>query len=172
MNQKEKICLTFAGPVGSSKTPIAYFLSYKFGLPILNNDAIRTEVAEDLIIFSQAEYEKRRDERLISILATGHNFIYDASVDRRWKSIKEKLVEFGYGWFIISIDLSKEFLIKVHEAKGYREEGVDQLIEEHNKFLKEHGEDVNLHVSDRDFSDRLALSTGKFESYLGATEVL
>lgn len=40
----KKFCVTFAGAVGSSKTPVTHYLSCAFCLPILSNDAIRTEV--------------------------------------------------------------------------------------------------------------------------------
>jgi adenylylsulfate kinase-like enzyme len=63
-----KFCLTFAGVVGSSKTPITNYLSGQLNLPVLNNDAIRTEVLEDLGEFNFDEYIKRRNERAESIL--------------------------------------------------------------------------------------------------------
>ena len=50
---KDKTLITFTGAVGSSKTSIAHFLSSRFGLPIFNNDAIRTEVLEDLGVFDE-----------------------------------------------------------------------------------------------------------------------
>ena len=43
----QKICITFAGCVGSSKTPISNYLSTKLNLPIFNNDAIRSEIIEN-----------------------------------------------------------------------------------------------------------------------------
>ncbi len=43
-----KKVILFAGAVGSGKTPISNYLSYKLNLPIYNNDAIRSEVIEDL----------------------------------------------------------------------------------------------------------------------------
>jgi len=40
-------CITFAGPVGCSKTPLAHYLSINLGWPILSNDAFRSEIRED-----------------------------------------------------------------------------------------------------------------------------
>jgi cytidylate kinase len=54
MNNK-KICITFAGAVGSSKTPISNYLSSRLNLPIFNNDTIRSEVIEDLGVFDNKE---------------------------------------------------------------------------------------------------------------------
>lgn len=62
--KNKKICITFAGAVGSSKTPISNYLSTKLNLPIFNNDAIRSEVIEDLGIFDSEEHLKRRNARL------------------------------------------------------------------------------------------------------------
>ena len=43
MKNNKKFCITFAGAVGGSKTPIANFLSTKLNLPVFNNDAIRSQ---------------------------------------------------------------------------------------------------------------------------------
>ena len=135
---KEKYVITFAGAVGSSKTPIAYYLSWKLNLPIFNNDSIRTEVVEEEGDFSEMEYLKRRDDRIHQIVNSGMSFIYDASVDRIWKDKKifwRK--ELGYNVFIISLDLSKELLVKLYNAKKYNETllRIDELIEDHHIFL-------------------------------------
>jgi adenylylsulfate kinase-like enzyme len=110
VNQHKKYCLTFAGAVGSSKTPIANFLSTKLNLPIFSNDAIRSEVIEDLGKLDQEGYIKRRNDRLTAIAKSGMAFIYDASVDREWMDLKMHLVDYGYDWYIISLDLSKKLL--------------------------------------------------------------
>ncbi|MCC6563838.1 hypothetical protein IT087_03015, partial [Candidatus Uhrbacteria bacterium] len=57
-------CISFAGAIGSSKTPIAHYLSLKLGLPIHNNDVVRTEVKEEFGELREGEYEKRRDQRI------------------------------------------------------------------------------------------------------------
>lgn len=81
---KNKFLITFSGPIGSSRTSIAYYLSWKLNIPIFNNDSIRTEVIEDTGLLNIQEYEKRRDERLKEIVEKNISFIYDASVDREW----------------------------------------------------------------------------------------
>lgn len=160
MPTTKKFCITFAGVVGSSKTPIAYFLSSKFNLPILNNDAIRSEVLEDLKKFDQEEYIKRRDERIQGCLEKNTSFIYDASVDREWKTYKELLIKFKYKWFIISLDLSKGLVKKLYKAKNYHEsqERIDQLLSDHEIFLDQYNDEITLQISDQEFPSRLALS--------------
>ncbi len=155
-----KICITFAGAVGSSKTPIANYLSYKLNLPIFNNDAIRTEVIEDFSIFNKDEYLNRRNARGKEIIGNGKSFIYDASVDREWKQLKEWLDEANYKYFIISLDLSPDFLKKLYAAKQYNEslERIDQIISDHENFIKNHSDKIALHIDDSTFYDRLEMS--------------
>lgn len=155
----KKFCITFAGAIGSSKTPVANYLSGKLNLPIINNDAIRTEVIEDFNTFNEEEYKKRRNERVRSILEKGTSFIYDASIDREWKTLHEWLVANGYDWFIISLDLSRNFLHKLYRAKGYHDsmKVLDQFIVDHENFLNEFGLEVDVHISDNEFGERLKL---------------
>lgn len=56
---KSPYCITFAGPVGSGKTPIAYYLSWNLALPILNNDSMRTETQEDRGELDMQTYTKK-----------------------------------------------------------------------------------------------------------------
>lgn len=86
-----KYIVTFAGSPGSSKTPIATYLSGKFGLPIFNNDSIRTEVTEDLLKFNEEEFRQRSLKRLNDLFNQGDSFILDASIDREWKNYQECL---------------------------------------------------------------------------------
>ena len=154
--------------VGSSKTPIAHYLSCKFLLPIFSNDAIRTEVQEDLLAPDQKEYEKRRDARVLKILKAGYSFIYDASIDREWVDKHKWLENYGYEKFIISIDLSKDFLVKLHKVKGYDEtlKRIDELIADHNNFLANYGDQVNTRISDKDFYDRLEICAKEVGAWL------
>lgn len=167
---KEKFLITFAGAVGSSKTPIAYYLSWKFNLPILNNDAIRTEVLEDLGFFDEEEYRKRRDERIYEVLKIGNPVIYDASIDREWKNWKDKIADLGYETFIISLDLSKDFLSELYKLKGYHESipRIDQLFADHEDFMKDHEDIVNVKISDDGFKERLKLSYDALNDWLTA----
>lgn len=155
-----KICITFAGAVGSSKTPIANYLSYKLALPIFNNDAIRTEVIEDFSVFNEEEYLNRRNARGKEIIESGKSFIYDASVDREWKQLKDWLDEANYQCFVISLDLSSDFLKKLYEAKKYNEslERIDEIVSDHENFIKNHGDQIKLHIDDSTFHDRLEIS--------------
>lgn len=165
---RKKFIITFAGAVGSSKTPIAYYISWRLGIPIFNNDAIRTEVIEDVGLFNQQEYEKRRDERLNKIAEEGTSLIYDASIDREWTKWKKDVESLKYETFIISMDLSRDFLVSLYNRKKYTEslEKIDDLISDHNSFLKDFSGDVNLHISDEEFMNRLELSYTKVKEWL------
>jgi|688.fasta_scaffold13346_8 hypothetical protein len=157
---KKKFFITFAGAIGSSKTPIAHYLSIKFNLPIFNNDAIRSEVIEDIGFLNNEEYIKRRDLRLKEILDSGIPFIYDASIDRAWEDKKEYIIQSQYEAYIISLDLSKELLIKLYQAKKYNESLliIDTLIKDHNDFLEQYEDDINLHITDKDFINRINIA--------------
>jgi hypothetical protein len=156
---EKRYCITFAAPVGSSKTPIAHYLSWNLGLLIYSNDATRIEVAEDLLGSNQDEYIKRRDERGERLIKGGKSFIYDASIDREWHRLHAWLTGNDYEWFIISLDLTKGFLEKIYEAKGYTEvDRLDVLLKQHRKFLADYGDQVGLHISDETFARRLELS--------------
>ncbi len=166
MKNNKKFCITFAGAVGSSKTPIANFLSTKLNLPVFNNDAVRSEVIEDFGSFDPEEHIKRRNLRFAEILESGISFINDSSVDRKWEGTKKKLVDSKYEIFIISLNLSKELLIKIHEAKKkiYETSGnekyveqIDKYLDDHGKFLREYKKDVNLHISDDNFKNRFEI---------------
>ena len=164
---KNKFIIVFAGSVGSSKTPIAFYLSYTFNLPMFNTDAIRSEVREDLLGYNVKEYKKRRDKRLKGIIDKGNSFILDASIDREWVNYKKLVDESNYKIFIISIDLSKDFLIKLFKAKNY--EAIDKLdgwIKDHQDFLVQYGTIVNLHITDKNFKDRLQISSDAFKKWL------
>jgi hypothetical protein len=167
MNDK-KICITFAGAVGSSKTPITNYLSTKLLLPVFNNDAVHSEIIEDFGVFVDDEYAKRRNARLEEIVKNGHSFICDASVDREWKDVKKQLIAHSYDFFIISIDLSKDLLTKLYKAKKYFEslERIDELIQDHNNFLSQHSDDVNIHITDKDFINRIQISYNEVSKYL------
>lgn len=156
---KQPICVTFAAPVGSSKTPISNYLSGKLGLPILNNDAIRSEIIEDYGFLDEEKFIKTRNERLNNILKKHISFIYDASVDRRWQLLEGWLKEYGYRWIIISIDLSKDLLVRLYKLKGYNDslKVIDRIMGEHADFLKNFSEEVSVRINDDNFPDRLEI---------------
>lgn len=164
---KEKFIITFAGPRSCSKTPIAYYLSWKLELPIFNNDAVRTEVIADLGYLDKEEYLKRRDERIDEILGKNRSFICDASMDRVWKDWKSELVR-DYKVFIISFDLSKSFLSKLYSYKNSEElmGAIDESMSDHDSFLKEYAGDVSFRITDENFKDRLKLSYEAVERWM------
>lgn len=168
MTTRKPFCIVFAGVVGSSKTPLSHYLSCKLSLPIFSNDALRSEVAEDIGNIDSGAYQKRRDGRIRWLLENKISFIYDASVDREWKNLRKKFQEAGYSWFVLGLDLNKRFLLQLYKAKDYlnSEKRIDQLIKEHKKFLAYHGSDVGLHITAKQFKDRLKLSARAVEKWL------
>lgn len=154
MNQR--YCILFAGAIGSGKSPIANYLSYKLNLPVFNNDIIRTEVKEDLLRMDEEEYERRRSQRAKEILEKGDSFIYDASIDRKWEKYKQALLDSGFNPIIVSLDFTKEKLIEIWKAKGYTEfNALDRTIEDHKLFLENHRIEVSVHLTDEVFLSRL-----------------
>jgi hypothetical protein len=160
----------FAGAIGSSKTPIAHYLSLKFGLPIHNNDVVRTEVVEDFGELKEAEYLKRRDQRVGEFIQGGRPFILDASVDRSWPDLKKALAEHGFDFFMISMDLSHEFLDSLHELKEYNRSRkvLDKYVADHESFLVEYATDIALHISESGFPNRLEMSRQALEGWLNS----
>ena len=167
MGNKNKFIVIFAGPPGSSKTPIAFHLSYTFNLPIFNTDAIRSEVSEDLFHYDIKEFEKRRDKRLKEVIQKGNSFILDASIDREWAKYKKWIEEENYEIFVISIDLSKEFVESLFKAKLYQALlSIDTWMSDHKKFLETYGNIVNLRITDSDFKDRLKITSKKLNEWI------
>lgn len=166
----KKICVLFAGPVGCSKTPVAYYLSWNLGLPIFNNDAIRTEVHEDTLSknLDNDLQLKIRNERLQKLIDSGKSFICDASIDRTWEKISQKLNDKGYEKFIISFDFGYDFLNKLYEAKSYEApaELRKQWLEEHDSFLKKYGHLVDLRITEDNFSKRLEIAFKAIEEMM------
>ena len=172
METPKRYCITFAGAVGCSKTPIANYLSTYLNLPVFNNDAIRTEVTEDVGHFDVEEYNKRQAQRSRAVLASGISFIYDASVDRKWAEAEKEFKQAGYRLFVISFDLSYGMLLKLYAAKGYTQgDRLPLLIQQHDAFLKQYGDVVGLHITDEQFSDRLSLAKEHVTRWLAAEKL-
>lgn len=167
---KKPICILFAGPVGSSKTPIANHLSWNLGLPIFNRDAIRKEVREDTLTVEKDPeiFHQRVGERLEKLVKSKKSFILDASVDRKYKEIKEGLVDNGYDMFLISIDISKGYLSKFYEVKDYAKfmKEIDRFVNDHQKFLEEYGDEVDVVINDENFLNRLDICLEAVEEYI------
>ncbi len=175
MSRRSPFCILFAGPAGCSKTPVAYYLSWNLNLPIFNNDAIRTEVREDTLCseLNGKLYLQRKNKRLEKILSLQVDFIYDASIDRDWLEIKEKLKRHNYYWFIISYNLSKKFIKEMAKAKKYQasKELTDKWYNDHQKFLLNHGEEVDFVISDRNFPSRLKDSLQAVKLFLSKKDL-
>ena len=161
-------CILFSGPIGCSKSPIAQYLGTELNLPILNNDTMRTESLEDNHVFDQSKYEKLRDERLKAIIMRKQSFIYDASVDRMWPALKEWLTHSDYEFFIISVDVSENFLRDLYLLKGYNEslDVIGRSIDDHRKFLENFGDEVGVHITEDNFLHRLECSLGAAKVWL------
>ncbi len=84
----------------------------------------------------------------------------DLSVDREWKYFKKQLSLNGYDVFIISLDLSKDYLARLYESKGYFEslKRIDKLVNDHCLFLDNFKNDIALHIKEKDFRRRCQIS--------------
>ena len=153
----KKIFISYAWATGCWKSPITNYISTKLWLPTFNTDAIRSEVTEDFLEFDVAEAKKRIKERLNLVIQQGNSFIYDASVDRTRWDLKEILIKNWYEFFIISIDLDKDMLLDFYKVKWYSEsiKMIDKIYEDHERFLEQFWNDVNMHVNVENYKDRL-----------------
>lgn len=164
---KSPFCITFAGPVGSSKTPIAYYLSCNLNLPILNNDAMRVETQEDNGELNMDVYISKRDQRIKQMLEQKIDFIYDASVDREWPNKADWLKKYKYQTFIISLDFSLEKLLQLFEYKKYDQiQHLKNTYKNHINFVKNFNNVINLHLTDQEFNMRLEKSLKAVENWL------
>jgi len=154
----KKYCVLFSGPIGSGKTPIANYL---------NNDSVRIEVMEDRLERDEKEYELRRSSRVNEIIESGIGFIYDTSIDRRWKQYQQMIKDSGYLFFIVSIDLSTQKLKELHKAKGYTDDGsLDRTIHEHQLFLDEFDDVVSVHINDEEFGNRMEIVSSALTEFI------
>lgn len=153
----KKIVITYAWAIWCWKSPITNYISTKLWLPIFNTDSIRSEVCEDFLKYDEAEAQKRIKERFNSVIKEWKSFIYDASVDRTWGALKEVLIKNHYNCFIISIDLDKDTLLSFYKAKSYSEsiKMIDKVYEDHQKFLKDYWEDIDMHIDIKTYKNRL-----------------
>ena len=156
----KNIIITYAWAIGCWKSPITNYISTKLWLPTFNTDTIRSEVCEDYLKFDEDEARKRIKERLNDVIQNGISFICDASVDRKRKNlIKEILIKNNYEYFIVSIDLNKETLSRFYKAKLYSDsmKMIDRVYEDHQKFLEEYSDDINLHINEDNYNERLEI---------------
>ena len=153
----KKFFISYAGAIWCGKSPITNYISTKLWLPVFDTDAIRSEVVEDLMKFDEIEINKRIKERLNSVIEDWKSFIYDASIDRTRWILKEILIKNNYNFFIISIDLDKDTLLSFYKAKSYSEsiKMIDKVYEDHQKFLKDFWEDIDMHIDIKTYKNRL-----------------
>ena len=153
----KKFFISYAGAIWCGKSPITNYISTKLWLPVFDTDAIRSEVVEDLMKFDEIEINKRIKERLNSVIEDWKSFIYDASIDRTRWVLKEILIKNNYEFFIISIDLDRDTLLSFYKAKSYSEsiKMIDKVYEDHQKFLKDFWEDIDMHIDIKTYKNRL-----------------
>jgi len=160
----------FAGSPGSSQTQVAYFLSWSLDLPIISNDAMRREIRENSLdpALDPPAYFKLRDDRLEACLKLNRSFIYDASIDRSWSDKKTLLEKHNYSWFIIGFDLSKEYLEKLTTVVGSLGSADDEArwYDDQQKFLANYSDQINLKITDQNFSDRTTLALEAVKAFL------
>ena len=155
-------CITFAGPVGCSKSPVAHYISTTFGWPIFSNDAIRHEVLEDTL-HKELDVELLEDriaERSKLITQKPSSIIYDASQDRHWDRFYASFTKTPpYKFGVISFDLSPHFYKQLLEAKAYSATAstsrVRQVLEDHERFVEGHRDFIICSITDATFPDRL-----------------
>ncbi len=165
---QKPFCITFAAPIGASKTPIATYLSWNIGLPVWNNDAIRSEIAEDLGSCPEEELLRRAHERLERLLASKRSFIGDVSISHSWPRYAPLFEKAGYDVCIISIDVTREHLERMYIAKGYHDslKRLDQIMEIHAHFMDGHGHECDIRVTEAEFPDRLEFVLSKVMQWL------
>ena len=169
--------VVFSGLPGTSKSIVAFYLSGKFGLPIFNNDQLRFEVKEDLMVDNinqpqaLAEFEKRLTQRVDELLASQRPIILDGSVDRRWTERKNQLEKSGYDYFLINMELSPVFVKRLWRATG-RKELVDKYlypyIPAHQDFIKNYGNLINVEIDDANFLSRNYIAAQALEAFLNS----
>lgn len=163
-------CIVFAAPVGAGKTTLAYYLSRNLWLPIYNNDALRAQLRADSENYDLDEnlVKEERDRILEGMLSSGKSFIVDASVDREWAKFKQALSSHNYSWFVVSIDLSREFLQKLTSLRGdsNKEDQVDGWLRDHQDFSREYQDDVGVTINDRNYADRLNVTLEAVRQWL------
>lgn len=167
--------VVFAGIPGTSKTVISHYLSGKFGLPIFNNDQLRYEVKEDLLVdninepHALAEFEKRLTQRVDELLTTKRPIILDGSVDRRWLERKAQLDKFSYGHFLINMELSPQFLENLWKKTGRAElipKYLYPYLPAHQDFINRYGDEIDVEINDGNFLRRNQVAAEALERFI------
>ena len=154
------VVICFASVPTGGKTTMAYFLSENFGLPIFSTDAVRydTKAATSTIDINEVidQFSTNRQARANAMFARKKSFIYDGSVDRRWADVKKEAQAAGFTCLLISFDISKEKIDQNRKMQDRIEtdELFNKWFADHEKFLSEHGTDVQLHITDDNYAQR------------------
>lgn len=166
MQKSKTFQVLFAGAGGCGKSPVANYLSWKFNLPRMENDALRNEVKEDLLDDLNnpavlAEYKKRLKDRYKELAELGWSFVDDCSIDRTWFT-RDDWYDETKEPFIISFDLSEEFIRQSYEAKHYTYSPpmmrhLSKWVEDHSRFLEQFGDQVNVHITEQNYPERLKI---------------
>jgi hypothetical protein len=171
---KSPYVVVFAGAQGSSKSIVAHYLSMRFDLPILDRDTIRSEVKEEFLVsninepHALEEFEKRFEERWRQALASRQDFILDGSVDRSWPDTKKELQAAGYKWFMVDMELSRSFFVKLFSATDRKDviAELDRYLSDHKKFMQKYSGDVTVKVTDDTFNQRVHVATNGLREFL------
>jgi predicted kinase len=157
---KRPVCITFAGPAGCGKSPVAHYLSWHLGIGIFANDEIRRAVREDTLLteVDSEAYFTERDRQLAQLMKLGRDVVLDVSVDRRWEHVKSLVLNGGYRIFVISFDLTHEFLDRLCEAKGYNKDDNGRWQADHKSFLEQWGSDVDFVIDSQNYKQRNELA--------------
>lgn len=165
----KKHVITFAAPVATTKSQISYYLSINNNLPILNNDSLRKEIFTKFAVFDGGAHKELLINRLEQAFELGNNFILDASIDRQWGFLKEEFLDkYGFGHFIISLDLTNNKIRSLYNSgTGLNEDNhARETFDDHQKFLMEYADLINVSITDEKFEDRFLIADNSYKSYL------
>ncbi|MCF7910630.1 ATP-binding protein [Candidatus Pacearchaeota archaeon] len=145
--------ILFSGVPCSGKTTIAKLIEERYKGIRLNTDFLR-EIISDLNLEESIEDIETLVEEYVFYLAKRKPFInqfwiFDASIDRKYKKIISFCREYNLKFFIINLDISKNDVI-IRLKKRNKEnldnwlQRIDSWYEDHNNFKKNIKPDINL----------------------------
>ena len=149
MNNKKPICITFSWTIWSGKSTISNYLSTKLNLPIFSNDSLRSEVFQDYWETNKTVHLELRNKRMEEVLKSGNSFIWDFSIDREWKDYKQLLSNYNYRFFLICIHSDSTSTTEQKWPSSLKN------FNEHELFLNTYTSDLNLHITQENFKDRM-----------------
>jgi len=162
--ENKPFVICFAGVPGSGKSPIAHYLAVELALTRFERDQIRKEVRDDLWTAdinrpdALEEFNKRSDDRQRELIVRNISHVLDSSVDRSWSKTKRMYEDAGFRWFLISLDVSDEYMIRLYDLYGNtRKQALINYSNQHKAFLRDHSKDVNISIKEENYSKRLTL---------------